>query len=164
MSRITMFKKEWLKNLVVIDKPMSKVEIEVTSNVTERHRINATEPGKSDKYIVNLKAVPKDKYDELVALFKDRDEVPIEETNGLFLTGAIWVGENEKPYLPMKGEKLLCNIEFVEDRAGDQVLRVTNTQPQPAATAAKFDFEGAFEQAPATGREIAQGAGGRAAR
>lgn len=159
MSRIVAFKRKWLKDVAVIREPMSKVELEVTSNVTERHRINATEPGKSDKYIVNLKAVPADKYDDLVALLKDREEVPIEETNGMFLTGSIFVNDGEKPYLPMKGEKLLCNIGYVEDRGENQVLRVTNTHPQPARTAPKFDFAGAFEaQTATTGTEVAQGA------
>lgn len=153
MNQITSFKREWLKDYKVIERPMQKVELEVTSNVSEKHRINSTDPTKSDKYIVNLKAIPVDQYDKLVELLKDNSEVPIEKTNGMFLTGTIWVNGEEKPYLPMKGEALLCNIDYVENREKEQVLRVTNVQAQPAQTAPAFDFAGAFEEE-ATGTEL----------
>lgn len=146
MSRITMFKREWLKDVKIISGPMSKVELEVTSDVTDKALIRATEPGKSDKYIVNLKAVAKDNYDKLVALFKDVTELPIEQTNGLFLTGSIWHNEGDaKPYLPMKREKILANIDYVENRKGENVLRVVNVGTQPAVQAAAFDYAAAFE-------------------
>lgn len=156
MSRITVFKREWLKNVVIIKHPMTKVELEVTSNVTEKNRINATEPGKSDKYIASLKAVALDKYDRLLELFKDRAEVPIEETNGIFLTGTIWLNDGDKaPSLPMKGEKILANVDFVENREGDQVLRVTNIMLQAPVQAEKFDYASVFESVQ-TGAEVEQ--------
>ena len=144
MKEVT-FKKSWLKDYKVIKDPMSKVELTVTSQVDERHRV-PTENGHS--YIVNLKAIAKDKLDDVLALFKENDEVPIAETNGLFLTGNIWHNEGSPaPELPMKGEKILANIDYVENREGEEVLRVTTMAIRAAATASQFDFDALFNEA-----------------
>lgn len=142
-SRLTHFKREWLKDYRVIDRPMNKVELEVTSNVTEKNRINATEPGKSDKYIASLKAFAPDQAERIRELFLHREEVPIEETNGLFLTASIW-DKGPDTYLPMKGEKVLVNIDYVPNREGVQVLRPTNLQAKAAEKAKAFDFSEFF--------------------
>jgi hypothetical protein len=145
MAQITHFKREWLNDVKFINKPVTKVKLQVTSNVSEKNRILATEPGKSDKYIVNLKAIAPDQLPLLKELFKDPNvkEVPIEKTNGLFLTGSIFMNDPEEtPYLPMRNEWIHANIDYVDNKEKTaKLLRVTNIQTLPPTEADDLDLE-----------------------
>ena len=69
-----------------------KIELEVSSNVTEKNRV-ISETGR-ESYIVGLKAIAP-KVLAVKQLFASREEVDIEETNGLFLTGNIWINNGQ---------------------------------------------------------------------
>lgn len=157
---ITHFKKSWLTGVQAVDRVMSKVELTVASTVTERNRIRATEPGKSDKYIVTLRAIPADKFPKIKELFKNTDEVPIEQMRDVFLTASIWVNNPEQlPQLPMKGEKVMASIDLVptrEDR-NRYVLRVVGIALQPAAVAPTIDWDGFFDEVAEVETVAAQG-------
>lgn len=123
---VQVFKKEWLKDVIIVKRPMSKAAFRVAQNVSERNYIAPTEPGKNGKYIVTLKAVAADQIDRLKELFRNRDEVPIEETNGIFMTASIWENqEGVTPDLPIRGEEVLCNVDYVMNKEKTQrLLRV----------------------------------------
>jgi hypothetical protein len=131
---------------------MNKVELEVASNVTEKNKIMATEPGKSDRYLVTLKAIPEDQIGRVKELFLGKTEVPIEEANGILLTASIWVDEDSNPQLPMKGEKIYVSINWVNKRSDgtvpvEKVLRATATALKPADKLKSIDLDSFFEEA-----------------
>ncbi len=145
METLKVYKKEWLKGLKIIDRPHGKIELTVANNVTEKNRINATEPGKSDKYIVTFKAIATDQKERLYSLFKERNEVPFEELDGLFLTASIWCDGGVDPQLPMKGEAMFASIDFVDNKEKTaKLLRITNTKVKPAEHTSEFDFDSFF--------------------
>lgn len=126
MARITHYKKEWLKDIVIINTALPKVELTVASTVNEKNYIPPSAPDKSGKWIVTLKAIAIDNVARLKELFKHRDEVPIEEMNGLFMTGNIWEVEGMEKELPSRGEKVLCSVGLVQLKKEDRkALRIT---------------------------------------
>lgn len=133
-----MFKKEQLGSYAKIVKP-GKYELEVASNVTEKNLVD-------NRYIVNFKAIAADKLPQLKEAFSFFTEIPIDQTNGLFLTGNIWVNDGQAVQTPMKGEVVDVTIDHVEDREGQSVLRVTNIKLKPAVKAAKLDLASFFEE------------------
>lgn len=154
-----MFKKEWLKDIKLINRPMTKVKVKVVSNVSDKNRILATEPGGSDKYIVNLHAIFPDQLPKLKALFADPKvtEVPIEETNGLFATASIFVNDPKNtPYLPMRGEEVFGNVDWVPnaEKTG-QLLRFTNIQVLPPTQVDGLSLEELFAET--SGEEVLAG-------
>ena len=133
------FKRTKLAEYSLISTP-GKYELEASSNVTERNLV--TDEADNSRYIASFKAIAKDKFTQLKETFKDIEEVDIEQTNGLFLTANIW--NNGSVELPMKGEKVECNIDFVEARDGSSVLRITNIKLRPAKKADKLDLSSFF--------------------
>ncbi len=119
----------------------NKYKLIVQNNVSEKNRYS--ENGR-DRYIVSLKAIAKDQIEAVKTLFADTEEVAIEETNGLFLTGAIWVNGDEQPALPMKGEEVEVAVDYVVSREGEEVLRVTNMRVLPAKQTANFNLAELF--------------------
>lgn len=138
------FKRENLAKYKTISTP-GKYELEVASNVSEKNRIT-DEDGKNPRYIVNLRAVANDKLPQLRELFKDQEEVEIEETNGLFLTGNIWERDGQKTTLPMKGEKVDCAVDTVTSREGEEVLRVVNMRVNPSAAPEAISLDTFFAE------------------
>ncbi len=147
-----LFRKEWLNNYVIIDGPMSKVLLTVTSTP------NLFDPqdGSSKRYIVNTKAILRADLPELKKKFGKAQYIKADELNSLFLSGTIWVNEGQTPAIPMKGEEILCNIGMVHSPAlGRDVLRITNIGVAAPITATKMDVsalwaddpEGAFADA-----------------
>lgn len=137
-----MFKTILLAAYSVISAP-GKYELEVLSNVTEGNLV-ADADGSNPRYIANLKAIAADKLPQLKQVFADKQEVPIEETNGLFLTANIWKREGRAADLPMKGEKVEVTVDYVESREQEKVLRVTNIKRKPAIAPAKLDLASFF--------------------
>lgn len=137
------FKTEALKNYTQVDQAKTWI-LEVAGNVTERN-LFTDESG--SRYIVNLKAVAKDKLAQLVETFKGHEALPIETTSGLFMTASIWKNEGSTPALPMRGEKVKCTVGFVASRDGEEVLRVTNIAVQPAEEGKKLDLSKLFAAA-----------------
>lgn len=131
------FKKSQLVGYVLIEKP-GKYELESSSNVTDKNLVT-DESGRS-RYIAGFKAIASDKLDQIKAVFAGKDEVSIEQTNGLFLTANIWANEGQVADLPMKGEKVDVTVDYVEAREGGQVLRITNVKRKPAQVASKLDL------------------------
>ena len=151
-----MFQKAWLLIFSFITAP-GKYSLTVQNNVTEKN-LYTDEKGRQ-RYIVGLKAIANDQLPQLQQKFANGEsELPIEETNGLFLTGAIWKkDENDQPALPMKGEEVEVTIGFVKNRDEVEVLRVTNIHVLPAKKAATLSLEALT---PATATEVvASGAG-----
>lgn len=132
------FKREQLGNYSPINEP-GTYELEVAGNVTEKN-LFTDESG--SRYIVNLKAIAKDKLQQVKETFKEHESLPIEQTAGLFMTGSIW--KNGAITLPMRGEKVKVTVAFVPSRDGEEVLRVTNILVQPAKTAARLNVASFF--------------------
>lgn len=147
-----LFRKEWLNNYAVIDGPMSKVLLTVTSIP------NLFDPndGSSTRFIVNVKAILREDLPELKKRFGNADFIKADELNKLFLSGTIWVNEGQTPDVPMKGEEVLCNIGMVwSPMENKDVLRITNIGVSAPQKATKMDVsalwaddpEGAFADA-----------------
>ena len=136
-----LFRKVWLNNYAVIEGPMSKVALTVTSTP------NLFDPddGSSPRFIVNLKAILRSDLPELKEKFGKEDYIRADELNKLFLSGTIWKNEGQEPVTPMKGEEVLCNIGFVYSPAEQkEVLRITGISVQPAVEAQKLDVSAIF--------------------
>ncbi len=137
------FKKSNLANYQVITEPGLYL-LESLSNVTESNLVS--DEGENPRYIANFKAIAADKVAQLKQVFAGKEEVSIEETNGLFLTANIWKREGKNASLPMKGEKVECIVDFVPSREGDaQVLRIKETKRQGAKIASTVDLA-SFEE------------------
>lgn len=140
-----LFRKIWLNKYAVIEGPMSKVALTVTSTP------NLFDPddGSSPRYIVNLKAILRSSLPELKEKFGKEEYIRAEELNKLFLSGTIWVNEGQKAVVPMKGEEVLCNIGYVYSSAEkEEVLRITGISVQPAVEAQKLDVSAMFADDP----------------
>jgi len=153
------FKKVLLAMFALITAP-GKYAVQVLSNVSDANLYTDEVTGKQ-RYIVNLRAIAEDKKAEVFETFKDVEEVAIEDTNGLFLTASIWKNSPEhQPALPMKNEFVDVTVDYVADREGVQVLRITNMQVKAAKVAAKFSFDPLpLEQAATANAAIEEHAG-----
>lgn len=140
-----LFRKEWLKNYVVIDGPTSKIALPVTSNPN----LYDPQDGTSPRYIVNTKAILRENLSELKQIFGKAEYVKAEAVNHLFLSGTIWVNDGVQPELPMKGEKILCNVAYVYSPVqGQDVLRITNISVAPAVQGETLDIDMLFADDP----------------
>lgn len=147
------FSKEQLEDYVLIKTPIEKVELRVTRPVTEASKISDPEKHKS-RYIVSLNAIAIDKLQEILDLFKDRDTVPIEETNRLFMTANIWANGDLPPQLPLKNELVYASIDYVNSRNnGVSVLRVTDIVLKPATRLEPISFSELFSHLDGTSLE-----------
>lgn len=131
-----LFKTSLLDKFALIDSP-GKYNLTVLNNVSEK---NLFTDDKGSRYIVNLKAIAKDKAQQVAETFAGQESVAIEETNGLFMTASIWKPEGQSPSLPMKGEEVEVTVGYVASQEGEEVLRVTNIRVNSAKTASKFSF------------------------
>lgn len=134
------FKTETLKGYAVITQPMSKVELTVTRPVNEANKVVDQETGRA-RYIISLNAISLDKLDAVKELFRGKTEVPIEDTNSLFMTANVWVNNDVAVQLPMKGEKLFASIDWVTNREDEMVLRVRDIALKPAAKATLINLD-----------------------
>jgi len=131
-----LFRREWLNNYVVIDGPTNKVLLTVTSSPN----LYDPQDGTSKRYIVNTKAVLRSSLPELKERFGDAAYVKADLLNDLFLSGTIWVNEGQNPELPMKGEKIMANIDYVwSPTENREVLRITNIAVAPPQEGSKLD-------------------------
>ena len=131
------FKRTKLAQYSQIDTP-GKYKVKVSNNVSEKNLF--TDENSRERYIVSLEAIAKDKLPQVEQVFADSEEVAIEATNGLFLTGSIWKNGDNQPSLPMKGEEVEVTIDNVVSRESEQVLRVTNIRVAAAKVAAKVSL------------------------
>lgn len=121
-----------------------KYALQVAHDVTDKNLV-ANEDGTAPRYIVGLKAIAADKFTQVREVFKGADEVEIDQTNGLFMTGNIWKTGNET--LPAKNEIVDCIVDYVPSReTGEPVLRVTNITVRKALIAPKLDVNKFFEE------------------
>jgi hypothetical protein len=77
------------------------------------------------RYIVPFRALTALQLQELLEIVKPETRVPFSELHGLFLSGALWAGENDlldEKDLPIKGEKVLATFEYVERPEGTKLL------------------------------------------
>jgi len=139
------FKRSSLAGFQQITEP-GKYKLQVLNNVTDKNLVQS-ESGRQS-YIVSFKAISADKLEQVKQVFAESEEVAIEQTNGLFLTGNIWKNSDETPALPMKGEEVEATIAYVPSRDGEEVLRVTNMRVLGAKTAPKLSLEGLFAAQP----------------
>lgn len=145
LSGIKITRQKIENQYVFLPNPVGKVELTVAQNVTSKHRV-LDDQGR-EKYIVNLKAIAPDQIEELINKFSEGDEIPIEELNGLTLTHSVWINDGQEPeHLPMKGEKVDCSVDYVQNREGQAVLRITNMVQRPVAQAEKVSFEKLFSK------------------
>lgn len=147
-----LFRKEWLSGYTVIDGPMNKVALQVSSTPNKYD----PDDGSSSRYIVNLKAILRSDIPELKTKFGQAQFIKADELNNMFLNATIWINEGQTPNIPMKGEMVLCNIGYVySPQQGKDVLRVTGIHVSEPQEAEKLDLDvlfpedekGAFEKA-----------------
>lgn len=149
-----MIKKTLLATFVIIAEA-GKYKIPVLSNVTEAALVDDGD-GNNPRYIINLRAIAQDKLAQVQEVFKDKEEVPIEDTNGLFMTCNAWVRRDNEgkftvmPELPVKGEEIEAVVAPVKSRDAEEVLRVTNHRVIAAKRATRLDITKLFktEEAP----------------
>ena len=144
------FRKTSLQGTALIKGP-GVFRVRVLNNVSES---NLLTDENGSRYIVNLKAVAKDKQAQLIETFSGVEEVPIEQTNGLFLTASIWTKEGKQQRLPMKNEEVEVAINYVKSREGEQVLRATNIRVLSAASAEVLDMDSLFAPKEVTTSEL----------
>lgn len=139
-----MFLAAWLVNFVLIN-TTGKFNVTVFSETTEANFVPG-EDGKNGKYITTLKAIAPDQLEKLRKVFRNEDgspksEVPIEDTNGLFMTLSTWEKSGyEKDRIPMKGEEIEVLVASVDNAdATAKVLRVQNHRLLSPKQAEKFD-------------------------
>lgn len=130
------FKRSALAKYDAITAP-GKYKAVVSNNVSEK---NLFSDDNGSRYIVGLRSIFPDKLAQVKELFKDQEEVAIEETNGLFATGSIWKNEGQSVSLPMRGEEVEVTVGYVPSQDGEEVLRVTNISVLPAKVAAKVSL------------------------
>jgi hypothetical protein len=87
------------------------------------------------RYIVPLRALTGEGLQQLIIALQDAANgvVPFSEIRHLFLTGALWYNEGndfEEKDLPIGGEKVLANFEYV-DRDGEKKLLCTKIELLP---------------------------------
>jgi hypothetical protein len=133
------FKRSLLATFAMLSIP-GKYTVKVFTNVSEKNLF--TDEKGQQRYIIGLRAIAPDQVPQLKQVFAEGvEEVDIEETNGLFLTAAIWKkDENDQPALPMKGEEVEVNFGPVLNRDGEEVLRITNIHVLPAKKAEAFSL------------------------
>lgn len=125
-----MFKAAWLLTFVLIE-ATGKYRVKVFSDTTEANFV-AGEEGKNGKYITTLRAIAPDQVENARKVFTNPDgsqkeEVPIEETNGLFMTLSTWEKSGyEKDKIPMKNEEIEILVELVDN--ADKTAKVLRAQ------------------------------------
>lgn len=141
------YKRAYLTSCQLIEAP-GKYDLVVSNDVTEANLVS-NEDGTAPRYIVGFKAIAADKLPQVREVFKENEEVDIEQTNGLFMTGNIW--KTGKEVLPAKGETVSCIIDFVQPRVeegqpeAEPVLRVTSMKVHKSRAAQKLDLNKLFE-------------------
>jgi hypothetical protein len=98
------------------------------------------------KFIVNLKAVPSHKVQDFLDLFKDSDEIAIEDLKGLTMTANIPVN-NGRANVPMKNQLVKIMVDF-RDNADKtaQVLCVTAIEVPKALKGSSIFSDGEVEE------------------
>lgn len=121
--------------------------LKVLSTVTEKNLVESEKTGR-ESFICSLAAIAEDKFPQVKEVFAGKEEVDIEDTQGLFMTANIWKNGEEQPALPMKNEVVKATIERVLARDSDElVLRVTGIQVMAPAKAEKLDITKFFASA-----------------
>lgn len=98
-------------------------------SVTESNLIMDDHP----RYIVPLRALTGDGLQQIITLVGSTDVVPFRDVRHVFLSGALWYGEDctyEEKDLPVWGEKVLATFDYV-DRDGIQKLLCTHIELLP---------------------------------
>lgn len=135
-----LFHREWLTNYTIIDGP-GKYTLQVTSK-PQLYIPDPSEDATNPRYIVNVKGLLKEDLPAIRELVKNRPVVPASEMREFFLTGTVWVNDDgEEPEIPMKGESIECAIDYVPNRDGEEVLRVTAINVPRAKKGKKVDLE-----------------------
>lgn len=145
------FKRAWLATFAYLTSP-GKYIVKVLNNVSEKNLF--TDENGRQRYIVGVRALAPDQLPQLQQVFAEgQEEVAIEETNGLFLTAAIWKkDENDQPMIPMKGEEVEVTVGLVANRDAVEVLRITNIRVLPAKKATTLSLDALI---PAAATEVA---------
>jgi hypothetical protein len=136
-----------------IDSP-GTYTLEVASTVTEKNLVKNS-GGNGESYIVGFKAIAEDKKAQVLEVFTGKNEVPIEMTQGLFLTGNLWKNAGLKR-LPIKGEKVDVVIDHVSTREDKEVmvLRVKTMNLRPVSEAKKMTIQSFFSGAAPSNGEV----------
>jgi hypothetical protein len=133
-----LFHTNWLENYSVIKGP-GKYQLTVTSK--PQPFFPDPSEGTNPRFIVNVKAILQDDIPALQKLLKGKEFIQAEALRPYFLTGTIWVGDDGSvPELPIKGEQVECAIDYVPNRDGKEVLRITAMNVMPAQRAEKVNM------------------------
>jgi len=139
-----LFHKQWLGNYAIIDGP-GKYSLPVTSQPQLFVPDPTTGDQSNPRYIVNVKAILKEDIPAIREVLKGKDYVNAQEMRDFFLTGTIWVNDDGvQPEIPMKGELVDCAVDYVPNREGEEVLRITSMNVLPAVKAPKVDLDALF--------------------
>ena len=138
-----LFRKDWLKDYIVIDEP-GTYEVVTTSAPNFYDPEMYGEEG-NPRYIVNVKAVTPANLSKLAEVLTGQEFVKISQTNGLFMNGNVWINEDgEAPVLPGKRELIKVNVNFVTNRAGEEVLGITDITVLPTKKGKKINMNALF--------------------
>jgi hypothetical protein len=106
---------------------------------------SANDPEDTSRKIVNIDAIAEDQIAEIRQHLQDDDALAAANVN---LPATVW---DDSPFIPSSMEIVKAQIGFVQNRAGDQVLRVTGLAPGPAAKTRSLSLDalmGMSEDAP----------------
>ena len=137
-----LFQKDWLKQYSIIDGP-GTYAVQVTS---EPQLYNPAEYGEegNPRYIVNVKAILESDLKEMASILKGKEYVRADAISSLLMNGNIWVNEGASPVIPHRGQMVEITVGHVENREGEEVLRITGVFPQAPKTAKKVNLDALF--------------------
>lgn len=138
-----LFKRDWLADYIVVDEP-GTYEAVTTSTPNLYDPAEYGEEG-NPRYIVNVKAVTEENLPKVVETLDGQEFVRIDQTNGLFMNGNIWINEDgEEPMLPGKRELVKINVNYITNRAGEEVLGITDITVLPTKKGKKINMNALF--------------------
>ena len=96
---------------------------------------------KKHKWITNLKAVAAHKIDSVKEAFAGKEEVEIEDLNGLTMSANTIENEGQTIELPIKNSDVKVIVDYVTNKKGERMLAVTGMSVTPAARPKTFSFD-----------------------
>lgn len=138
-----LIKKEWLGQYAIIDGPGTYKDVVVVSEPQLYDPAEYGEEG-NPRFIVNLRCILASDLPKVRELFKGKDFVKADALKGIFMNGNVWVNEGSTPNVPHRKQHVEIIVDYVEDREGNQVLRVTDIFPAAAKSAKKINLDAMF--------------------
>lgn len=139
-----LFHTAWLADYIIVNEP-GTYEAVVTSEPQLYDPAKFGEEG-NPRYIINVKAVLQSSLPKIKQILKGKEKVKADMVNEVFMNGTIWMNEDgttSQP-VPHKRQRVEVAVDFVENRDGEQVLRITDVFGAPVKKATKIDLDALF--------------------